>query len=298
MTACERTAARGRIIEGRGGLYTARGADGQTHVLRAKKKLRRQNLSPLVGDDILFTPGAGQEHGWVEEILPRSSVCLRPPVANITLLALVIAPAPQPDWLLLDKLLLGARMQGMRAVILANKCDLGDAVAEAARQDYRGADVAVLPVSAATGAGVSLLKERMRGDTVCFAGQSGVGKSTLINALLGLSLETGDMSRIARGRHTTRYAQLIERDGLCVLDTPGFSLLEADKLLEPSQLMAYYPEFAPYLGQCRFQPCFHGNEPGCAVQAAADAGCVSAPRLARYRALLASTREAWKNRYD
>ncbi|MBR1606686.1 MAG: GTPase RsgA, partial [Clostridia bacterium] len=158
----------GQIIEGRGGLYTV--SDGRdTYVLRAKKKFRRQRMTPLVGDRVLFTPGTGEEHGWLEEILPRQSECLRPPVANITLLALVVAEAPAPDWLLIDKLLLGARMQGMRALLIVNKCDLGQTSAEIARRDYAGVDLPVYPVSAAEGLGLEDLRERLRRETVCFA---------------------------------------------------------------------------------------------------------------------------------
>lgn len=288
----------GRIVEGRGGLYTARDQDGAAHVLRAKKKFRRQHITPLVGDYITFTPGEKDEHGWVEDILPRKSVCLRPQAANVTLLVLVAAPAPAPDWLLLDKLLLGAKMQGMRALLVINKCDISDDIAAGARADYQGADVPVLAVSARTGEGADALKTAMRGETACFAGQSGVGKSTLINSLLGLELQTGDISRIERGRHTTRYACLIERDGITVLDTPGFSLLEMETPMEPAQLMEYYPEFAPYGGQCRFQPCYHASEPGCAVRAAALRGEISQRRLKRYQELLETTRKVWKDRYD
>ena len=190
----------GQIIEGRGGLYTVRDAAGIDHVLRAKKKFRRQHMTPLVGDRVDFTPGEGDEHGWLEEILPRSSQCLRPPVANITLLVIVAAVAPAPDWLLIDKLLLGARMQGMRAVLVMNKCDLGEEAAQQARRDYAGAELPVLCVSAGTGAGVEQLRAQMQGKIACFAGQSGVGKSTLLNALLDLHLQTGEISRIERGK--------------------------------------------------------------------------------------------------
>ena len=152
----------GQIIEGRGGLYTVRDAAGIDHVLRAKKKFRRQHMTPLVGDRVDFTPGEGDEHGWLEEILPRSSQCLRPPVANITLLVIVAAVAPAPDWLLIDKLLLGARMQGMRAVLVMNKCDLGEEAAQQARRDYAGAELPVLCVSAGTGAGVEQLRAQMQ----------------------------------------------------------------------------------------------------------------------------------------
>lgn len=288
----------GQIVEGRGGLYTVRGEDKNEYVLRAKKKFRRQHMKPLVGDLVDFTPGEGDEHGWLEEILPRKSECLRPPVANITLLALVVAYAPAPDWLLIDKLLMGARMQGMKAVLICNKCDLGDDTAQAALRDYAGADVRVLCVSAERGEGLDKLKEIMRGETTCFAGQSGVGKSTLLNALLHLQLETGDISRIERGKHTTRHASLLETDGLRVMDTPGFSLLEFEQVMDPAELQEYYPEFAPYFGKCRFQPCFHGSEPGCAVTQALKDGELSAARVERYRVLLDKTRQLWRERYD
>ncbi|MBR5231127.1 MAG: ribosome small subunit-dependent GTPase A [Clostridia bacterium] len=289
---------KGQIIEGRGGLYTVRGEDKAEYVLRAKKKFRRQHVKPLVGDLVDFTPGTGDEHGWLEEILPRQSECLRPPVANITLLALVLAPAPAPDWLLIDKLLLGAKMQNMKTVIVCNKCDLGESAIEEATRDYANADVQILRVSAHKAEGLDALKEIMRGETTCFAGQSGVGKSTLLNALLGLSLETGDISRIERGKHTTRHAALLEIDGLRVMDTPGFSLFEFEQVMDPAELMEYYPEFADYLGECRFQPCYHGNEPGCAVSRAVQEGKLSAVRVERYRQLLEKTRQLWRERYD
>lgn len=288
----------GQIIEGRGGLYTVRDKEQNAWVLRAKKKFRREHLTPLVGDRVLFTPGEGDEHGWLEEILPRTSECLRPPVANITLLTVVIAAAPAPDWLLVDKLLLGARMQGMRTLLAVNKCDLDGRAAEQALRDYAKADTPVCCVSAQNREGLAELRQRLRGETVCFAGQSGVGKSTLINALFDLQLQTGQISRIERGKHTTRHASLITCGDIQVMDTPGFSLLEFEQVMDPVELMDYYPEFAPYAGQCRFQPCYHGSEPGCAVQQAMRAGEISEARLSRYRELLDKARQLWRERYD
>ena len=139
----------------------------------------------------------------------------------------------------------------------------------------------------------------MAGRLCCLTGQSGVGKSTLLNALLVLSLETGEISRkIQRGKNTTRHAELLMKDGLRVLDTAGFSLLELDGGMEPVTLKEYYPEFAEYEGKCRFEPCYHDREPGCAVTAACGEGAIHPERLARYRALLAEVRQAWRERYD
>ncbi|MBO4836929.1 MAG: ribosome small subunit-dependent GTPase A [Clostridia bacterium] len=288
----------GQIIEGRGGLYTVRDGSGRSYVLRAKKKFRREQMTPLVGDRVLFTPGEGEKHGWLEQILPRASRILRPPVANISLLAVVIAPSPAPDWFLVDKMLLGARMQEIRCVLVVSKCDLDQDTAVIASRDYAGAGVDLHFVSAIQGTGLEKLRTALRGQTVCFAGQSGVGKSTLLNALLGLALQTGDISRIERGRHTTRHASLITCGDISVMDTPGFSLLEFDEVMDPVLLADYYPEFAPYRGKCRFQPCYHGSEPGCAVQQAARQGLISSARAVRYTELLQQARQQWRDRYD
>ena len=289
----------GTLIRGFGGFYTVRDAEGQEFTLRCKKKFRRLGLSPLVGDEVLFTPGEGEEHGWLEEILPRSSQCLRPPVANVSLLLIVVAPMPEPDLLLVDRMMVRARAQGMDMLLVVNKCDLDEGLAQELQAQYAGAQVSVYAVSAESGQGLAALRERMGGRLCCLTGQSGVGKSTLLNALLGLSLETGEISRkIQRGKNTTRHAELLVKDGLRVLDTAGFSLLELDGGMEPVTLKEYYPEFAAYEGKCRFEPCYHDREPGCAVTAACGEGAIHPQRLARYRALLAEVRQAWRERYD
>lgn len=266
----------GVLVRFFGGFYVAADADGQEYTLRCPKKFRHQRLSPLVGDAVRFTPGQGEEEGWLVEILPRKTECIRPPVANVTLLLVSICPSPEPDLLLVDRLLARAKKQGMKTALIVGKCDLdGGKLLAQMQEEYRGADCC------------------------CLAGQSGVGKSTLLNALLDLQLETGEISeKIQRGKNTTRYAQLLIHDGIRVLDTAGFSLLETEKGMEPEKLQELYPEFQPYIGQCRFQPCLHDREPGCAVTQAVQAGEIDGNRVERYRELLADVRLAWKNRYQ
>ena len=290
---------RGTLIRGIGSFYTARDADGGTYVLRCKKKFRRQGMSPMTGDEVLFTPGKGEEDGWIEEILPRKTECLRPPVANVTRLVMVISPVPEPDMLLTDRLISRAFAQGMDVIIAVNKSDLDPELGERIRQEYAAAGIPVFPVCAIKGEGMDALREGMRGELCCLTGQSGAGKSTILNALLGLDLETGDISRkIARGRNTTRQSELIEKDGLRVMDTAGFNLLEPEKRLEPEKLKERYPEFRPYEGKCRFRECLHDREPGCAVTRAVEEHELNAERVERYRRLLNETKEVWRLRYD
>lgn len=291
---------RGTVIQGIGSFYTVRDEAGEEFVLRAQKKLRRTHQSPLAGDEVLFSPPEeGSEHGWLEEILPRRTVCLRPPVANVETLIIVLAPEPEPDLILTDRQIARALHQGMRVLIAVNKRDLDEKLAPRLREEYAAAGIPVFSIQADAGMGLEALREAMGSSLCCFSGQSGAGKSTTINALMRTSQETGDLSRkIARGKNTTRTAVLLEKDGLRVMDTAGFSLLEAEKNLPPEELRERYPEFIPYEGKCRFNECMHDSEPGCAVAEAVKAGALSPARWQRYRVLLAETRENWRNRYS
>ena len=290
----------GTLIRGIGSFYTVRDSDQQEYTLRCKKKFRRDGISPLVGDEVLFQPGKGEEHGWLEEILPRKTECLRPPVANVTKLVIVIAPVPEPDLLLVDRQISRAFSQGMEVILVVNKCDLGQETAERISREYCAAGVQIIPISAKNGTGIEQLRDALTGPHLCcFSGQSGAGKSTTLNVLLDLNLETGNISeKIARGKNTTRHTELIEKNGIRVMDTAGFNLLEAESALEPGSLKERYPEFAPYEGKCMFRECLHDREPGCAVTQAAEQGIISRGRLERYRELLAEAREAWRDRYD
>ena len=289
----------GTLIRGIGSFYTARDKNGALYELRCKKKFRHRKMTPMIGDEVLFEPGDSRNGGWIEEILPRKTVCLRPPVANVSCLVVVLAPVPEPDMLLTDRQISRAVSQGMDVIIAVNKADLDPEMSTVIRGQYQKAGIPVVSTSTVQKEGLEQLKQLMGDRICCLTGQSGVGKSSILNALLGLNLETGSISRkIDRGKNTTRTCELIEKDGLRVMDTAGFNLLEPEKNLEPEKLKERYPDFAPYEGKCRFRECLHDREPGCAVQAAAEQGKIHPERLRRYRLLLQEIREEWRERYD
>ncbi|MBR3928224.1 MAG: ribosome small subunit-dependent GTPase A [Clostridia bacterium] len=290
----------GIILRGIGGFYYVMDETGTVHQLRAQAKIRRVKLTPLVGDRVEFEPARGEMDGWLKEILPRDNSLVRPSVANIDLIVLVCAAAsPKIDSLLIDRMLISARKAKIDAMLVINKCDLDRDAAEAIKRRYRGAGIDVMLASAERGEGVEELKKRLLGLTHAFGGQSGVGKSSLINALYSLDLMVGRVSdKIERGKHTTRRCELISVEGGGrVLDTPGFSLLETD-LIEPREVSLWYPEFFPYEGKCRFSPCYHAGEPDCCVKDALNEGKFSRERYDSYIEILTEMKERWKNRYD
>ena len=296
----ENTLKKGMLVRGIGSFYTVRDNDQKEYILRCKKKFRREKIVPLVGDEVMFIPGQGDEHGWIGEILPRRTICLRPPVANVTRLVIVIAPVPEPDLLLVDRQISRAFSQGMEVLIVVNKCDLDNTLADGIRRDYERTGIKVIEVSAREGTGLDEIRKALGDKSLCcLTGQSGAGKSTMLNALLDLNLETGDISKkISRGKNTTRHTELIEKNGIRIMDTAGFNLLEAETDMEPEKLKDRYPEFQAFEGKCRFRECLHDREPGCAVNEAVKQGLISSGRMERYRILLTEARTIWRERYD
>jgi ribosome biogenesis GTPase len=288
----------GLLVKGVGGLYTVY-SGGEYFPAKARGKFRKNMLKPVIGDRVDFVPAApGDDFGVIGRIHPRKNSLVRPAVANISLLLAVMACAmPDPDLLLVDKLLVYARMSQADAVVVINKMDLGEP-GKIARQ-YEKSGYEVFCVSAETGEGIAALKERMKGFVSAYAGQSGVGKSSILNALgKGFSIETGNVSRIQRGRHTTRHVELLPLgDDSWVSDTPGFSLLEMD-MFDPLELKNYYPEFDAYSENCRFPGCNHIKEPGCTVKEAAARGDLSAERIERYAMIFDEVKGKWSRRYD
>ena len=286
----------GRIIRGVGSFYDVLLSGGKTVRTQARGRFRKNQITPLVGDLVSVSPQS-RGHWSIEEILPRKNQLVRPPVANIDQMLIVLsAGLPEPDFLLADKLILACVLSSIRPVIVLNKTDLSDALTESVLRQYRS--FPVFPVSAATGLHLDELAGILSGRITCLSGQSAVGKSSLINALLpDIHMETGELSeKIGRGKNTTRHAELIPCFGGAVLDTPGFSLLESRH--DPADAKAGYPEFEPYSGSCRFRECAHVSEPDCSVKQAVEAGFIDPDRYTRYTEIYNELLERRKHQYD
>lgn len=282
----------GKLIKGIGGFYYTL-SDSEIFTLKAKKNIKHRGLSLMVGDNVHFT--MVDDQGWIENIIPRRNFLERPPVANMDILCIVIAAEPKPDYNLLDLLLITAFKQNIKPVIVHNKSDIG---IDEGLKDYKDSGVEILKVSAEKNLGIDELKSVIRGNTACLAGQSGVGKSTITNALLGTDIEIGDISdKIKRGRHTTRHVEIHYSGDIMLFDTPGFSAIELLKDMEPEEIQNYYPEFQDVIGECFFKPCMHVAEPKCAVKAKLEAGKISPARMQRYKELVAIATENRRNKY-
>ena len=276
------------------GFYYVDGGDGALTACRGRGKFRHQKLIPLVGDRVRFTP-LGEGAGILDEILPRKNQFQRPAVANIDQLVVIASGAvPVTDPFLIDRVVSIAEGRDCEPVICINKCDLD--AAEELYQTYRKAGFLTLRVSAETGEGIPELAAAIAGKVSAFTGNSGVGKSSILNALEPeFRLQVGEVSdKLGRGRHTTRHVELFRlSSGAIVADTPGFSSFDTEgmELRRPEELQYTFREFAPYWDQCRFTGCAHVKEKGCAVLAAVKAGEIAPSRHASYVRLYEQAKE-------
>ena len=287
----------GRIIRSLSGFYEVRTANG-TVTCRARGSLRRGAEIPLTGDLVTISIERGK--GMVEKIHPRRNSFVRPAVANVDALVVFAANTnPVTEPFLIDRVAAIAGDQEVPVYLCVNKCDLDPA------QDliriYTNAGFPVIAASAETGEGIEQLRELIRGKLVAFTGNSGVGKSSILNRLCpALNLPTGEVSeKLGRGRHTTRHVELYDLgDGTLVADTPGFSSFDTDQMdvILKENLQYAFADFSPYLGKCQFHDCSHRKEPGCAVTAALQAGELEPTRYDSYLRLYekASQIKTWE----
>ena len=280
---------RGTIMRALSGFYDVRTEDGALIRCRARGKFRLDGSSPLVGDRVTVEP-TPEGTGSVREILPRKNRFVRPAVANVDALVLLCANVnPVTDPFLVDRVAVIAESVGCGVVICVNKCDLdrGDALYDGFS---RNTGYPVLRTSAATGEGVPELMALLRGKTAAFTGNSGVGKSSLLNRIdPRFQITVGEVSdRLGRGRHTTRHIELYDvGDCTLIADTPGFSSFDLTQMepIRKERLADCFPDFRPHLGRCRFDDCRHLREPGCAVRAALERGEIAPSRYDSYEKL-------------
>ena len=274
---------RGRIVKALSGFWYVSTEDGVLEC-RAPGKFRKNNILPLVGDIALVEPLGGGK-GSLGEILPRKNEFVRPAVANVDIMVIIASAAiPATEPYLIDRVAAISEMKNCEPVICFNKCDL---MRSELCGTYRGAGFTVVETSAVTGEGVDELRSVIAGRLCAFTGNSGVGKSSLLNVLEpGFGIPTGDVSeKLGRGRHTTRHVELFSLScGALAIDTPGFASFEESEIdLEmKNRLPELFREFRPYLGACRFNDCAHVSDLGCAVVKAVEEGRISRSRHDSY----------------
>ena len=275
---------RGRIEKALSGFYYVN-TGGETLQCRARGKFRREGLSPLVGDWVQVRE-LGNGEGFVEAVEARRNQFARPAAANIDQLVILASAAiPVTEPYLIDRIASIAALKGCQVLLCLNKCDLESA--DELYDIYSRSAIPVLRVSAVTGQGLDALREAIRGKLSAFTGNSGVGKSSVLNALLpSLALPVGEVSKaLGRGRHTTRHVELFSLgEDTYIIDTPGFSSFDTAEmdLALKQHLPDTFPEFAPYVSDCRFTGCTHTKEKGCRVLQAVKDGLIPASRHRSY----------------
>lgn len=271
----------GIITKGIGGFYYVKATDANMYECKARGIFRNEKIIPIIGDRVIINVENGK--GSIVKILPRRTQLLRPSVANIDMLVLVVAAAsPEPNKFLIDKMLINAQINSIKPIICINKTDISDGFE--LEKIYKSAEYEVVMVCAENETGIDNLIDIIKGQVSAFAGLSGVGKSSILSIITKNKLETGEISeKISRGKHTTRHVELFPlKEGGFVFDTPGFSSIEICGV-RPEDLQNYYPEMENAKYMCRFRGCAHIDEPGCAVKALLETGEMYQSRYDSYK---------------
>ena len=269
------------ITKGIGGFYYVKPPDGVVEC-KARGIFRKRGITPVAGDNVTLS----DDGTMIAEILPRKNVFIRPPIANLDILFIVTSTTqPVPSTLVLDQLAAAAIYKDVQPVLVVTKSDL--AAADMLRTAYAGSGIPLVQLNYETGEGLDEIKAQIKDHLCAFCGNSGVGKSTLLNALAPeLQRETGSISqKLGRGRHTTRHVELFPLDAeTFVMDTPGFSSFDTDQMdiILKENLQYAFPDFGPFLGRFQFQDCAHRREPGCAVRRAVESGEIESSRYDSY----------------
>lgn len=285
---------KGRIIKSLSGFYYVAAGD-QVYTCKARGKFRKTRQKPLVGDQVEFELSG--DEGYILKLLPRVNELVRPPICNVDQALLVFSIThPDFDSLLLDRFLAMIEHLRIHPVIVVTKIDLDDHLMETIKENYR--DYEVIFVSSKEHIGLDEVKKILKGKTTVVTGQSGVGKSSLLNALdIHLHIATNEISEaLGRGRHTTRHTELMMMHGGYIADTPGFSSLELE--MTPEELALSYHDFRDYAHTCKFRGCLHDSEPHCGVKQAVEEGKISRSRYEHYLTFLKEVKEKERKKYD
>lgn len=274
----------GIIIKGIGGFYYVEAADGIVYECKARGVFRKEKITPLAGDRVEITVESNNKNS-IDKILERRNFFKRPPIANVDTLVIVSSVCdPRPNLLIIDRLTAVASYKNVEPIIVFTKDDLQSA--NEFVKIYTNAGFKTFAVSNETGEGIEKVKSIIDGGITVFTGNSGVGKSSLINRMYpDFCLETGEISRkLGRGRHTTRHVELFKVGSGYIADTPGFSSLdfETNDLIKKDELAFCFPDFAYYIGSCRFSTCAHINDKGCSLVEAVKSGDVERTRHESY----------------
>ena len=242
----------------------------------ARGILKLNNEELLVGDYVQV------EKDTIISVKERISRFIRPNVSNVQSIVAVVSPMPKPDFYLLDKLYINAVKEGVDFYIVLNKTDIKSEVYKEIVSTYSCLDVKILQVCAKTGQGINQLKQILKNKLSVLAGQSAVGKSSIINAMFDMQLKVGDLSeKIERGRHTTTRSEIFEVENIKIIDSPGFAVIDAN--VDAKEIPSFYPEYLSVAGECKFRGCAHINEPECKVKELVKNGVLSKERYERYR---------------
>jgi ribosome biogenesis GTPase len=287
----------GTIVKGIGGFYYVEAADS-VYECKARGIFRKEKISPLVGDCVEITVNDNSK-GTIDIIKPRKSELIRPPIANVDKIFIVASIVePMPNTSVIDMMTAIAMHKGIEPSIIISKSDLSDI--GWLYDIYTTTGLDVFCVSPVTGEGIDAVREALRDHISAFTGNSGVGKSTLLNGLdKGLGLNTGEISeKLGRGRHTTRHVELFKINGGYVADTPGFTSIDIENgdFISKDELPFCFNEFLPYLGKCRFSSCTHINDKGCKIVEAVENGIISKSRHENYTSMYNSVKniKSWQ----
>lgn len=281
----------GRIVKGIAGFYYVDDGEGHLYTCKAKGGFRKEKQKPLVGDFVsIQVVSEENKEATIVEIGQRKNALIRPEVAGVDQALILFALTnPEPNFGLLDRFLIMMNRQNIPCILCFNKTDLvsEDYVREVA-ENYHNSEAKVYTFTAKEEDNFDFLKELLQGKTTVLAGPSGVGKSTLTNKLFPeAKMETGEVSeKTKRGKHTTRHSQLYKlSEDTFLFDTPGFSAFDLSTDLEAEELKEYYPEFYPYEGLCKYNPCTHTHEPSCEIKKKVEEGAIKKVRYESYKQL-------------